>query len=121
MENTSVDQDHTLEAVEQQFDARRSNRTKHGRIPDYLWQAAAELCASHPITHVCKRLRLSFADLKKRLRPDTAGSMRFVELDLNRPGDTWHIECERPDGARLRFSGGGPTPTIEYLLRYFLS
>ena len=111
----------SLDFVEQQFASWRSRRLKREPIPDHLWQAAAELCATHPITHVCKRLRLSFTGLKKHLKINSCGpGVRFIELDLNGPSGAWRFECERPDGAWLRLSGNGPMPAIEHLLHHFL-
>lgn len=120
MESTATDRVPTLESVEQQFAAWRSRRKKHERIPAHLWQSAAELCATHPITHVCKQLRLSFNDLKKRFAQKAPPPVRFVELDFNAAACPWRLECERPDGARLRLSGNVPIPAIEHLLRHFL-
>lgn len=121
MEVPATDRVPTLELVEQQFVVWRNSRQKHERIPAHLWQSATELCALHPITHVCKRLRLSFNDLKKRLSQKEPSPVRFVELDLNATACLWCLECERPDGARLRLSGNGSIPAIEHLLGHFLS
>src|SRR6056297_2158026 len=91
----------SLDTVRRQFEQWRSSRTKREPIPQHLWDAAAELCQSHPITHVCRHLRLSFADLKKRL-PSAKPSVRFMEFNLNSLAGGWRLECDRADGARLR-------------------
>ena len=121
MNDPTIDESVTLESVEQQFEAWRANRTKREPIPERLWEAAAGLCRHHPITHVCRRLRLSFAELKRRLSPSKASSLQFMEFDLSCLSGPWHFECERPDGARLRLSGSGQPPSIELLLGRFLS
>jgi hypothetical protein len=121
MNKPTTDNSLTLESVQQQFETWRSNRTKRGPIPEPLWEAAAGLCRHHPITHVCRRLRLSFTDLKKRLSASSSASVQFMDLDLSWLTGPWHMECERPDGSKLRFSGNGQAPAMEDLLRRFLS
>lgn len=65
MSKSTIEPRATLETVERQFEAWRNSRTKKSQpIPEQLWQAAASLCENYPITHVCRQLRLSFADLK---------------------------------------------------------
>jgi hypothetical protein len=66
-------------------------------------------------------LRLSFAELKRRFSPCKPSPPQFMELDLSCLSGPWHFECERPDGARLRLSGSGQPPSIEFLLGRFLS
>lgn len=130
MNDPTIDDNLTLESVAQQFDAWRAARTKREPIPEPLWEAAAGLCRRHPITHVCRRLRLSFPDLKKRLSTSKPMPFQFMELDLSACNaqaglsclaGPWHIECERPDGTKLRLSGSGQPPAIEPLLIRFLS
>lgn len=121
MDNTTHDESLTLESVEHQFELWRVNRPKREPIPEPLWEAAASLCGQHPITHVCRRLRLSFTELKKRLSAPKQEPLRFMEVDLSSLSGPWHLECERPDGAKLRFSGNGHCPSIESLLEHFLS
>jgi len=130
MNDPTIDESLTLESVEQQFEAWRANRTKREPIPDPLWEAAAGLCRRYPITHVCRRLRLSFAKLKRCVSPSKPAPLQFMEFDLSACNaqaglsclsGPWHFECERPDGARLRLTGGGRPPSIETLLGRFLS
>jgi hypothetical protein len=111
----------TIETVERQFEQWRSSRGKKREpIPQHLWQAAAQLCEIHPITHVCRRLRLSFPDLKKRLLP-AKPVPQFVELSTNCLLGKWQLVCERPDGTRLHFSGGGNAPDVQAVIRQFFS
>jgi hypothetical protein len=122
MNNPTIDNSLSLESVQKQFEAWRTNRTKREPIPEPLWEAAASLCDHYPITHVCRRLRLSFADLKKRLPAKDSATNQFMELDTGcLTGGPWHLECERPDGSKLRFSGNGQAPAVEHLLLRFLS
>ena len=121
MKKATLDETLMLESVEQQFETWRVNRAKREPIPEPLWEAAAGLCRSHPITHVCRRLRLSFTELKKRLSPSEPAPLQFMEFDLSSLSGPWHVECERPDGSKLRLSGSGKPPSIESLLDRFLS
>jgi len=108
----------TIESVELQFESWRSLRTrKLEPIPAELWDAAVSLCNTHPITHVCRRLRLSYPQLKKRLVP----TPRFVELTPGSLFTQWQLVCERADGARLHVSATGPVPELDGLLGRFLS
>lgn len=110
-----------LDDVAQQFDTWRNNRSKRERIPQHLWKAAADLCSSHPITHVCKRLRLSYPKLKAQLGDTSRMSLQFVQLDAQCVADSWRICCQRSDGARLTMSSHGPLPDIGDIVHRFAS
>ena len=120
--NRSISEQSALETVQKQFEAWRSGRTnKREPIPRHLWQAAAGLCRQYSIACVSRQLRLSYTDLKKKIRNDNSTSARFVEIDTTFAGGRWQIECERPDGSRLCMTGYGRRPEIDGLLRSFLS
>jgi len=121
MNKPTIDNNPSLESVQQRFEAWRNNRAKREPIPEALWEAAACLCRHYPITRVCRYLRLSFTDLKKRLSSSDIASTPFMELDPGFFPGPWHMECERPDGTKLRFSGTGQPPAVEQLLLRFLS
>ncbi|MBW2610932.1 MAG: hypothetical protein JRE12_01020 [Deltaproteobacteria bacterium] len=113
-----------LSAVKEQFENWRSNRISNREpIPQPLWQSAADLCRAHGITHVSRTLRLSYAELKKRVSPaePAATAPEFMELDIGCFAGQWHLECDRADGARLRLSGSVQMPHIENMLGAFLS
>jgi hypothetical protein len=112
----------TLESVAEQFKYWRANRQKRDRIPQQLWQAAAQLCKDYPATQVCRCLRLSFADLKKHL-PSGKNDLpvHFMKIDLSGSIGNWQLCCQRGDGAQLSFSANGALPDIGRLLEKFLS
>jgi len=111
-----------LEVVQEQFRAWRSNRfNKREPIPHHLWQAAAELCQAHPISHVCRELRLSFTDLKRHIRKAQTPAIQFMEIDLNSLSGRWQIQCNRPDGSKLQVTADNHTLQIETIIRAFLS
>lgn len=112
----------TLETVAKQFAHWRANRLKQQRIPQNLWCAAAQLCKHYPITQVCRRLRLSFADLKKRLADENKiPAVKFMSIDFSGPTGHWQLCCRRSDGADLHLAANGPLPDINRLLENFLS
>ena len=112
----------TIETVQEQFSAWRFNRVnKREPIPHHLWQAAAELCRAHPISHVCRELRLSFTDLKRHIRKEQRPAIQFMEIDMNSLSGRWQIECNRPDGSQLRVTADKHPLEIETIVRAFLS
>jgi hypothetical protein len=119
--NRSISEQTALETVQKQFEAWRSGRAnKREPIPRHLWQAAAGLCREYSIARVSRELRLSYTDLKKKIRNDNSTSARFVEIDTTFLGGQWQIECSRVDGSCLRMTGYGFAPEIDGLLRSFL-
>jgi hypothetical protein len=112
--------DLTIENVKLQFDQWRASRShKLEPIPQPLWLAAAALCRTHRITHVCRHLRLSFADLKKHLAPNAPPA--FFELNAGGLFGQWQLTCERADGARLHVRAAGQPPAFDVLIRQFLA
>jgi hypothetical protein len=114
------DHELSLEAVCAMFAQWRSNCKKREPIPPHLWKAAACLYKTHPITRVCRQLRLSFVSLKRHMNEAKPSSEQFVELSLGCLSGEWRLECDRADGAKLRLSGLQALP-VETALRAFLS
>jgi len=112
----------TLEAVKERFKTWRSGRAKKREsIPQHLWQAAAGLCREHSTSRVSQQLRLSYSDLKRRIPEDPRSPVQFMEIDLDTVASRWQIECDRPDGGRIRMTGNGQPPAIDAVLKAFLS
>ncbi|MDO8746266.1 MAG: hypothetical protein Q7J70_01220, partial [Thermodesulfovibrionales bacterium] len=64
MDTTQINDQFTLESVQQQFtDWRASRHSKREHIPDRLWQAAVQLCNVHSVNHVSRSLQLSYTAL----------------------------------------------------------
>ena len=108
----------TLEVVRNQFEIWRKRRSRSRRIPEALWQAAAELCTEYPVYEVCRSLRLNYNGLKHRVPEATRERSRtigqrpdfgFVRLDLGAPiaSSACLVEMEGPNGARMRMSFKG--------------
>lgn len=122
MNHSISDNTPTMETVQEQLAAWRSNRAnKRESIPRHLWRAAAELCREHSLSHVCRLLRLSFTDLKKHIPDEQQPATQFMQIDMSSISDRWQVECSRPDGSQLRVSGNGHVPGIETTIRAFLS
>ena len=122
MNYTVTDNPPTIEAVQEQFSAWRSNRVnKREPIPPHLWQAAAELCQAHPISHICRELRLSFTDLKRHIRKEQTPAIQFMEIDMNSLSGRWQVECNRADGSQLQIKADNHPLQIEAIIRAFLS
>jgi len=95
----------SLEAVQQEFQTWRSGRQRGSRIPERLWQAAAELSRRHSMSEIARRLRLDYVKLSRRIAslpsagPDEIGAgCGFAELGLL-PGTSSAGGC----------AGSGPT------------
>ncbi len=77
-----------LNTVRADFEAWRRRRIGRERIPDALWAAAVGLLNHYPFGVVCRELRLSPRDLRKRRtaaghpssRP-CQGPRAFLEID----------------------------------------
>ena len=119
MKHTCSDHTPSLESIQEQFEAWRAGKAAREPIPDHLWAAAARLCFDHPITQVCRVLRLSFNELKKHQSGTKA--IRFTELDFGAIANPWQIDCQRTDGSRLRVTSAGPLPDLAGLLQDFLA
>jgi hypothetical protein len=122
MNHLSSDNIPAIDAVAEQFKSWRSNRVnKREPIPAHLWQAAAELCQQHPISHVCRQLRLSCTDLKKRIGKEQRPAIQFMEIGMSSLSDRWQIECSRADGSQLRMSGSSRLAAVEAIVKAFIS
>ena len=116
----------------QRFKTWRASRRRGERIPEELWQAAAELARCDGLSPTAARLKLSYHDLKRRL-PDGGASRRngfrepvFVEVPAVplAPSGEEHgtVELVQAGGARLilRFTSASPSdllPVVQLFLR----
>ncbi len=94
--------DGSIEAAERAFAEWRQN-ARRGRIPDRLWELAAELVRREglPVTRVSKRLRLDFRALKQRIAPAEPMQRRHVREA--------RVETSAARFAELRFAAEGTT------------
>ena len=107
-----------LETVRTQYEAWRKRRRCRSRIPEALWQAAADLCREHSLCVVSQTLRLNYNDLKHRVQRSRdrglaigqqGPELGFVKLDLGTPlvPSEYLVEMEAPNGSKMRMSFRG--------------
>lgn len=101
----------SLEEVRYRFENWRMSKQVRSKIPDTLWESAAELCKEHSIVKVCRALRLNYNDLKNRVRgvekiavSSSGGCSEFVELDFRGPNQPSEcvVEMESPNGSKMK-------------------
>lgn len=87
------------------------------RIPEPLWNEAAELARKYGVNKVARALRLDYYNLKERRDSTTASKegkpqrAGFVELVGSiSPGNECVIELERCDGGKMRIQMKGVAP-----------
>jgi hypothetical protein len=76
-----------LAALARRLDAYRNKPRRQRRLPEKLWAAAARLALEHGVCRVQQALRLSFPDLKRRVRALSRPAAKstcpaFVELQV---------------------------------------
>jgi hypothetical protein len=112
-----------LEALRLRFEEFRSGHERRTRLPEELWQAAAEIAGRRGMNVVCRSLRLDANSLKKRMGQDRkpakakrkAGRRRpeaaahFVELftPAASGGSSCIVEVDSPRGGKLRLEWKG--------------
>jgi len=94
-----------IERVRSQFEDWRAHKSKRERIPERLWDAAAEAARRHGVHAVSRAVRLEHAALKRRMEAGAGPeAMEFIELgDL--PGTEQVgciVELEKGNGTRMR-------------------
>ncbi len=99
----------TLENVRIELDRWRGTREKSGRIPNRIWLQAIGLLDKHPMSEICRVLRLCHTQLKNKckqhdpfmIKNDTPfyevamPSIKHQQTDI-KLGAT--VEIKRPDG-----------------------
>src|SRR5881398_2305835 len=103
-----------------QLEQFRSTHPLRTKLPQSVWQSAAELARCHGIYVVAHSLRLDYGTLKKRVNGSAECSVRrrkktqprFVELigGAGESMDEYVIEFESARGAKLRIHCKTPTP-----------
>jgi hypothetical protein len=103
--------------LQRQLDQFRGSHARRTKLPEPLWQAAAELARTYGVYRVVHTLRLDYTGLKKRLgdapdRPLKASPPSFVELIAAHPAtlQEYAIEFESPSGGRMRVQWKASAP-----------
>ena len=95
--------------LQRQLEEYRRMRPRRAKLPESIWEAAAELAREHGVYAVAQPLRLDYMGLKKRLgevasrRPDKSKPV-FVELITPPPAarEECLIEFESARGGKMR-------------------
>jgi hypothetical protein len=95
--------------LQRQLEEHRRMRPRRAKLPESIWDAAAELAREHGVYAVAQPLRLDYIGLKKRLgevadrRPDKSRPV-FVELITPPPAarEECLIEFESERGDKMR-------------------
>ena len=121
----------TLAEVMKEFQSWRSVRKRGSRVPQRLWQAAAELSERHSISDIAHRLGLDYTRLKQRVAAlppmldrrsfDEFGRTNavsgFVELGMAPGGSTGECSVEAEDGKgkklKMHLKGAGCAKAVE--------
>jgi len=116
-----------LSEVRRQLERWRQGRRRGTRIPEELWQAAADLGREVGVSKTAQELHLDYYALRRRMesgleeRParEAPRAGRFLEIPLCAPpSPECIVEIEDPRGARLRLELKGVTPAhLETLTR----
>lgn len=111
--NLSSPATESLAQLSTHIEAWRNDPEKPRRMPEALWQAAAELSKHSSVGHISKALRLDYTALKKRVHPKikkdlpavkAQPSFKFVELDIEKKSSMpeFTIEMEDGNGAKMK-------------------
>lgn len=95
--------------LQRQLEEHRRMQPRRAKLPESIWEAAAELAREHGVYAVAQPLRLDYMGLKKRLgeaanrRPDKSKPV-FVELIAPPPAacEDCLIEFESERGDKMR-------------------
>lgn len=99
----------SVEPVRGQLDAWRQSRNRGERIPESLWQAAAELARAFGVGRVARALGVGYHPLKERAQSSpkpsrsTEKAAAFIELPVPAPmhPSEWLVELEDGRGAKM--------------------
>jgi len=120
------------EALAQRFKTWRASRRRGKRIPEELWQAAAELARDRGLSATAALLKLSYYDLQRRLPAGDASRRNgprapvFVEVPVAPLAPSGEergtVELVQAGGTRLilRFPTASPSdllPVVQLFLR----
>lgn len=115
----------SLEEARDLFAAWRNKPHRPRKIPEDLWNIAVGLCGRHSICAVSKVLRLSYKDLRIRVRGNEAAVSPKGFADLGRllpPRVGTVVECEDEARHRIRIECMGPIDSgVIDLVKAFLA
>jgi hypothetical protein len=125
--NLSTPATDSLARLSTRIEAWRNDPEKPRRMPEALWQAAAELSKHSSVGHISKALRLDYTALKKRVQGQTQKNLpavktqrppKFIELGIEKKSSMpeFTIEMEDGNGAKMKIHLHGRTDLDIYEL-----
>lgn len=135
VEQVVIDNEHRLCNLAKRFKRWRATKTRRGDpIPESLWDEVCALSEVLPQRQICRTLRLSDSDVKKRLgagqptpRQKTTQAVSFLEMTdavsryTSAPSAVADVVFERADGARLQLRYSGDVAELVPLVHSFLT
>jgi len=95
-----------IERVRSQFEGWRAVKGQRDRIPERLWDAAAEAARRHGVHAVSRAVRIEHAALSRRVQAtggESSKAQAFIELAASASGNVGCIvELEKSNGTRMR-------------------
>jgi hypothetical protein len=111
MAEPTIDIQGDLEQLRRRFEEFRNTQTKHSRLPETLWAAAADLARRHGANPIARALRLDYTALKRRTeeRGGRKAKRKLAPpafLEFVAPGakavTNCMVEVESAQGSKLR-------------------
>lgn len=120
-----------LEQLRRRFEEFRNRQTKHSRLPESLWKAAAELARRQGVNPTARALRLDYTALKRRTEEGgqrkakrrLATPPTFMEFVAGgaKPVTNCTVEVESARGGKLRLDLAAiATTELVNLIRAFV-
>jgi hypothetical protein len=117
----------SLAQLAARIEAWRNDPQKPKRMPEALWQAAAELSKHSSLGHISKALRLDYTALKKRANAQNKKAipavksqqpLKFIEVGIEKTSSIPEctIEMENSTGAKMKIHLSGRTDLDLYEL-----
>jgi len=130
----TIEQSTAIERAKQLFSSWRDTKIGRERIPDHLWNSAADLFHTWglSINKIAHSLRLNYTALKTKIYitpsvdvkaiDDTESTPTFIEVEPPpHIGSDCVIEMEKQSGVKMRMCfRGRADPAVISLGRYFL-
>ncbi len=108
----------TLSEVMERIEEWRKAPNSPRRMPEELWEAAANLSKNYSIYRISKALRVNYRSLQQRVQPERKElpvrkeqPPAFIELGIEQPSSLSEcvIEMEDGSGAKMRMHFRGKT------------
>jgi len=110
----------TLEKIQSTLEALRQDPHGKPRIPRALWASIIQQTKIHPLKEVCRRLQISPAYLKRKIKSSQESALEFHEVVMSAAqltSDIVTIELRAADGLQAKIQG--PLSSLNCLTQLF--